>query len=293
MVRPSESHTKTLAHISDLHLGRSVADHERAIDLCRAFEDSAVDHVVVTGDVTHRGRRSELQLFQEVFAPLLAAGRMTVVPGNHDRLGEDLNEAIMPGARVQVARAPGLHIVRVNSTGEHNRRWIAGHGILHDADLDALDAAIDAAPADHLVVVAVHHHVLPQRADHLVERWVSAVGLPYASELARGRELVERVHGRCGLVLHGHRHRSYGEHLPGETRPLGIYNAGSSTLLGGARLFRHVGDRVLGPPSWLQAAPLTAAARNWAPEAATAVSRLARRVRAAGVGAPSASASAG
>src|SRR5262245_53280871 len=107
--------TRTLAHISDLHLGRSREDEARAGQLCRALVEIGADHVVVTGDVTHRGRRGELALFERAFAPLLAAGAMTIVPGNHDRLGDDLEERIMPGARVQARAVDGLYLVRVNS----------------------------------------------------------------------------------------------------------------------------------------------------------------------------------
>ena len=68
---------KTLAHISDLHLGRSRETTDRAAALCRTLVDADIDHVVVTGDVTNGGRREELALFARVFAPLMAAGRLT------------------------------------------------------------------------------------------------------------------------------------------------------------------------------------------------------------------------
>src|SRR5215471_13383580 len=103
------SRTRTLAHLSDLHLGRTPAEEVRCAQLCRSLVEIGVDHVLVTGDLTHRGRRRELEAFERSFAPLLAAGVVTVVPGNHDRLGDDLGEAMMPGPRVQAAEADGLH----------------------------------------------------------------------------------------------------------------------------------------------------------------------------------------
>ena len=57
---PMLTRARKLAHISDLHFGRSAESDARATRLCRALIDARIDHVVVTGDLTHRGRRREL-----------------------------------------------------------------------------------------------------------------------------------------------------------------------------------------------------------------------------------------
>src|SRR4029078_13052161 len=105
--------------------------------------------------------------------------------GNHDCLGDNVSQTIMPGPRVQTAVRPGVYVVRVNSTAPHNRSWLHGQGSLDDADLDAVDAALDAAPRGHLVVIALHHHVLPMPEEHAMERWSSGLGLPLKFKLAR------------------------------------------------------------------------------------------------------------
>lgn len=258
--------TCTLAHLSDLHFGRSAADEERCQQLCRALMEVGVDHVLVTGDITHRGRRRELAAFERVFAPFLRAGTITVIPGNHDRLGDDLGDDLMPGPRVQVAEAAGLHVVRVNSTGDHNRSWIAGHGELLDEDLAAVDAALDAAPADKLVVVAVHHHVIPLPEEHLAEWLSSFLGWPFTAELERGRDLLDRVRGRCGMVLHGHRHIPRGVRVQVDdcADAVHVYNAGSSPEIGGARIFEHAGGVLVSEPWWLQAVTEPESATSWA-----------------------------
>ena len=208
--------------------------------------ESDVDYVIATGDLTHRGLQRELDTYEQTFAPLQADGRLISVPGNHDCLGDDVSGAIMPGPRVQSACYPGLYVVRVNSTGPHNRSWLNGHGSLDDDDLNAIDVALDAAPAGHLVVIALHHHVLPMPEEHAMERLSSWLGFIYTAELPRGRDLLARVRGRCDLVLHGHRHVPRGARLFGPPRPMHVFNAGSSTELARVRVFAHNGD---GPPA--------------------------------------------
>jgi 3',5'-cyclic AMP phosphodiesterase CpdA len=241
---------KTLAHLSDVHLGRSEADAAALRGLVAALVEARIDHVVVTGDVTHRGRLDELATFRRLVAPI--ADRLTVVPGNHDRLGEDAARLLMRG-RVALERRDGLHLVRLDSTAPHNRRLLDGHGKLSGADVDAVEAAAGQAEPGQLVVLLLHHHVHPLPGDDLWERLSDLVGLPWTAELAAGRDMLGRLRGRCDLVLHGHRH------VPaelvvgrGSARPVRVVNAGSSTSLGRVRVFAHAGGQVVGE-GWLTA----------------------------------------
>jgi 3',5'-cyclic-AMP phosphodiesterase len=241
---------QTLAHISDLHLGRSETTDAEVARAVAAL--AAVDHVVVSGDVTHRGRTDELLRFERIFAPL--AGRLSVVPGNHDRTGDDLGARLRNGARVQTSLAGGAFIVRVDSTGAHNRFLLAGHGDLCQAILADVDAAIRTAPADTLVVVTMHHHPLPLPEETFPEVLASRVGLPFATELRLGAALLARLRGRCDLVLHGHRHVPRAATLfADDARPLGLYNAGCTPSLGRFRIFAHRDGKLCGPPGWILA----------------------------------------
>ncbi|MDB4970470.1 MAG: 3,5-cyclic-nucleotide phosphodiesterase [Myxococcales bacterium] len=243
---------RTLAHLSDLHLGRSPASDA---EVARAVDSlDGVDHVIVSGDVTHRGRTDEHARFERLFAPLAARGRLTVVPGNHDRLGDDVGARLRRGARVQTVTTPGLFVVRVDSTGAHNRFLLAGHGDLCDAIFDDIDCAVAEAPPAHLVVVTMHHHLLPLPEETFPELLATRVGLPYATELRLGAALLSRLRGRCDLVLHGHRHVPRATRLfVGDARPLGLYNAGCTPSLGRFRVFAHAAGRLLGAPGWLVA----------------------------------------
>ncbi|AGC46536.1 hypothetical protein MYSTI_05255 [Myxococcus stipitatus DSM 14675] len=246
---------RTLAHLSDLHLDLSVTSDTAARALMTALTECGADHVVVTGDLTHQGLREEYRRFLDIFSPLLDVGRLTFIPGNHDRPGNDVGRGWMDGLKVRTVRCPGVYFVCVDSTGEHNRNYFASHGTLSRDTVEKVECALNAAPRDALVAVLVHHHVLPLPEESLPERLASKLGWPHASELSLGAELVKRIQGRCDLVLHGHRHRP-GESVldPVRGRALRVCNAGSSTDLGRFRLFRHSEGRLVGEPEWYHSA---------------------------------------
>ena len=177
---------------------------------------------------------------------------MTVIPGNHDRLGDDVADSIQAGPSVSISEPPGLHLVRFDSTGPHNRAWLAGHGTMLDEDVQALEAAAKRARPGAVVAILLHHHLLPLPADHTAERVCSWLGWPYANELDRGPDLLAALHGSCDLVLHGHRHTPQSITLfQNEARPLSIFNAGSSTELGRVRVFFHDAGQLREGFGWL------------------------------------------
>lgn len=229
----------SFAHISDLHVGLDIRADRAAEALCGTLLDEQPSLVLCTGDVTHRGRRTELERFRHIFGPLLRTGRMLVVPGNHDRLGDDIHQELMPGRRVQAQRHGSVWVVRLDSTGAHNRRWLDGHGAVTPRDLDDVEEALRGAPPGLQSVLMLHHHPLPLTEDHFAERVANLLGWPNARELPSGVELLRRVRGLCDVVLHGHRHVP-AEILPfpRDSRPLRIFSAGSSTLQRSFRLFR-------------------------------------------------------
>jgi 3',5'-cyclic AMP phosphodiesterase CpdA len=240
----------TLAHVSDLHIGLDADTDARAASVVERLLAADVDRVLLSGDVTHRGRRVELARFDRLFEPLRS--RLVVVPGNHDRLGDDVAGALMAGPRVQVERGPGLLVVRLDSTAAHNRHWASSHGELTARDIEDVVAAVEAAPAGAVVAVLLHHHLLPLPEDHLFEQLASFLGWPNAEELALGAALLDRLLGRCDLVLHGHRHHAGAVVLAGANgRTLRVLNAGSTPRLGRVRVLTHDAGQVL-DARWLE-----------------------------------------
>ena len=243
---------KRLAHISDIHLGRSRQIERQSEMLVEKLLGIPLDHIVLTGDLTHRGRHVELRRFKEIFAPLLATGKMTMIPGNHDRVGEDAGLSIMGGRRVDLASAPGLHLVRVDSTGPHNRSYFDSHGMLCEKVIQQVVEMLERSPPDSLRVVALHHHVLPLPEEDFFERFSAKMGWPNAAELALGPHLLTQIQGRCDLVLHGHRHVPWESELrPSGLQPLSIYNAGSSVEMGAFRVFEHEAGALRDAPDWV------------------------------------------
>ncbi len=243
---------KTLAHISDLHIGRWSRSFKSTVLLYQTLIKQKVDYVVVSGDVTENGRLAEYRIFNEIFSDLIGQGRVFLVPGNHDRLGHEVANMMMNGNDLEIFRAAGLHLIRLDTTGAHNRRLFSGHGHLDQSRLERLVRAVAEAQPSDLVVVIFHHHPLSLPEDLISEKIASFFRWPYASELALGMELVKKLRGTCDLLLHGHRHKAWEHVFSEDSRPLHIYNAGASNLLGGFRLFKFTPGKLWSPPEWIK-----------------------------------------
>ena len=252
---------RTLVHLSDLHIGLSAKTDQAAQALCHNLVASDADHVVVTGDVTHGGRICEMRRFSEIFRPLLVAGKLTVIPGNHDRLHDEAGCSLM-ASRAEAVSLDGLYLVKVDSTGPHNRSFLAGHGALDQALVDEVLALLYRAPETSLCAILIHHHLLPLPVETFVEWFANAMRWPFAGELSLGLQLLRKAIGKCDLVLHGHRHVPHQTFFAGGGRPLSLFNAGSSTELGAYRVFTHVAGRLVGAPSWVDVG-WSAARRPW------------------------------
>ncbi len=252
MLRHIESQTvlQKIAHVSDLHIGYIAGRLQALIAIRDRLRELRIDHVLVTGDVTEHGSASEFRQFKRVFAEFSRTGRLTVLPGNHDRTGQDIARQMHRNKRVVIVRRDGLHLVVVDSTGPHNRYRLLSHGKIDQAIIDQVDQAVAMASPGSLVIVALHHHVMPQAVDYWIEKMATIMRFPFAKELHLGQSLVQRLLGRCDLILHGHRHKPMETRFVEQQRSLTIYNSGSSTELGAFRVFTFQNGKVIGDPVW-------------------------------------------
>ena len=144
-----------IAHISDLHCGSryhipSLAT--RVIDELNALEP---DVVIVTGDLTDMGFRSEFRQAHRLIDQLKCENRLVLI-GNHDaRNVGDVHFEELFGARRRELELEGMRIVGLDSSepdpvsgriGRDSYRWLEERFAFDDAEFK---------------VVAMHHHLVP------------------------------------------------------------------------------------------------------------------------------------
>jgi 3',5'-cyclic AMP phosphodiesterase CpdA len=197
-------------------------------------------HVLLTGDLTALGDEVEFAHVRSLFAPLLAEGRLTVIPGNHDRYTDTPRSRVfermfaselkseMPehadargypfvkllGKRLALV---GLDSTRVNSWGHYLL------GRLGRSQLSRLGRVLDDVRlAGRTILVLTHHGpVGPSGRFNLRE-----------SGLVDAGRLLRILRGRPVVVAHGHSHHRYWHRARGGAPH--TFGGGSSTEGAGA-----------------------------------------------------------
>ncbi len=173
------------------------------------------EHAVLTGDLSAMGHEDELGLAREVLEPWLREGRLTVIPGNHDRytdapgrrvfervfapylasaLPEHADAQGYPFVRLvgEEAAVVGLDSTRVGALGQ----YVVGR--LGRAQLLALGRVLDDPRlAGRTVHVLSHHGPFGPRGTF---DWAH-------SGLVDWRLLLSTLAGRPVVFHHGHSHR--------------------------------------------------------------------------------------
>ena len=185
-------------HLSDLHFGRN--EKPESIEaLAKLVEEARPELVIASGDLTHRGLRSQHERAAEFLRGLQLP--LLTIPGNHDipytfpkrftrpwKEFERLWEETEP-----VFRSENLMVVGLNSV----RPWRHQSGRLRDDQVLRAGELLREAPAEALRIVVFHHHLL---------------GAPWRSRkkpvAKRNRVLGLLVEAGADLVLAGHIHQS-------------------------------------------------------------------------------------
>ncbi len=190
---------RTLAHLSDLHFGRTSA---RLVEAVLAdVRALAPDLVVVSGDLTQRGRSAEYRAARS-FLDRLPAPRL-VVPGNHDIPLFDLARRFLsPLGRwrrhIGDELAPFHGDEELAVLGLNTARSLAwANGRVSHEQMALVRARLCGLAGSPFKVVVTHHPFLPPP------------GRPRAAVVGRVAQAM-RVVQACGvdMILSGHRHRS-------------------------------------------------------------------------------------
>jgi 3',5'-cyclic AMP phosphodiesterase CpdA len=188
-----------ILHISDIHVGSRAASpiHTALTPLIERIDPELV---IMSGDLTHRGRREQHEgaaaFLRDLGRPLL------VIPGNHDippwtslgRFTRTFDEFERQWERTEpVYQSETVLAVGLNSV----RPWRHQSGAIADRQLKWVAAEMARSPAGALRVVALHHHLLgaPWRT------WKPPLS-------RRSRVLGRLVDAGAELVLAGHVHQS-------------------------------------------------------------------------------------
>lgn len=214
----------TLVHLSDLHFGRPVdLDQIRAVE--RLAPALAPDAVLVSGDISQRGRHGEYQRGLAFLERMRETAPTLLVPGNHDvewwkspfgifgrRLlyakyrryfGEDVTPVLrLPG--LVVAGALSAHGLAAGSV-TWNQRDLTVKGHLPAAETDRLTRLFAAEPAGTAKVAVLHHNVL---RGEISDR----MGLAHWAGAQRRLDATG-----ADVVLCGHDHQEGAGLLPGGT----------------------------------------------------------------------------
>ena len=188
-----------ILHVSDAHIGRG-DDLAPLLAVRELGAELQPDLLVVTGDMTHRGRpdqmRRSAEILRELGLPLLA------VPGNHDipytfpdRFTKTFEQwEVAYGDPQPLYSSESLVVVGLNSV----RPWLHQAGALREDQLSHAAARLRDAPGGAYRAVALHHHLA-------APPWPKASKKPI-----RERDRVLRALGEAGaeLVLSGHVHQA-------------------------------------------------------------------------------------
>jgi 3',5'-cyclic AMP phosphodiesterase CpdA len=249
-----ESAIVRLGHISDLHLadraryprhGFAAKDCDRhsvklAKGLLDALKEVGIDHLVVTGDLTLSAEPREFERAADLLRPWAQAGKLTVVPGNHDVWTEESVDTgrflrtIGPDGKGMRRPAPTYpHVVALGTEAVlvalDSARWgedpRTTAGKLGAEQLrSARELCREHQKQGKATVLAFHHHVLlpPERIPS--DAAVARMPLADADQVIR---LVAEL--PVAAVLHGHRHCAFRVDVPGVKGPVPILCAGSAS----------------------------------------------------------------
>lgn len=191
---------KRIAHLSDLHFGRH--DEAVAARLLADIREAAPDLIVITGDLTQRGRRRQFAAARDFIATLPPP--ILVVPGNHDIPLYDIGQRFL-GRLARYQRyicndlQPFFADDEIAVLGLNTARSATfANGRISYAQAAAISTVFAEVPAGRCRILAIHHPLTapPSAGD--------------AAVVGRADMALEAVsEAGVRVVLSGHYHRAY------------------------------------------------------------------------------------
>jgi 3',5'-cyclic AMP phosphodiesterase CpdA len=188
-----------ILHVSDLHTGiREHPDVEAAV--AALVERVQPELVVASGDLSHRGRRAQLERAHRFLSSL--GPPVLAVPGNHDLPHSFPSRFTRPYAEFErlwetvepTYASASLHVVGLNSTRPYRHQ----SGALPDDRLRRAAERLGEAAEGAYRVVVLHHHLLGSP-------WRAARKRP----LARRSEVLRALASAgADLIVGGHIHQA-------------------------------------------------------------------------------------
>jgi 3',5'-cyclic AMP phosphodiesterase CpdA len=171
---------------------------------------SEPDLVLITGDLTALALPEEFELARRALQPLLDRVPTLVLPGNHDVYSSEavrahyLADQFGPWMHLTPDGLARLSLGDTQVIGlDPNRPHLTASGVLPDAQLRALPAALAEVPPEQFLVLALHYPVLDRRGEVYDGGWH---GLRNARALI---SLLEASPRRPDLIVHGHLHHGF------------------------------------------------------------------------------------
>ncbi|MBI5164111.1 MAG: metallophosphoesterase [Magnetospirillum sp.] len=194
---------RVLAHLSDLHFGRTDAKVVEA--LVADLHHVRPDLVVISGDLTQRARSHQFAEARAFLARLPAPA--VVVPGNHDLAPfyRPLHRLFTPREKFHrhlPDHAPWPlwiddEVVAIGLDSTRSLRWQSGK--LHTRHLDHIDRVIAESPPAACKVAFLHHPPATHSTGHPFEA-VAERGIDLALAGHVHKAHVELIHGGGGTT---------------------------------------------------------------------------------------------
>lgn len=197
-------------------------------DLVAHLLEQAPDLLVITGDLTAQALDGEFDKALRVLRPALEAQPTIVMPGNHDVYTRGARDA----DRIAQTFGPWLHrdgpigkitvgCVDVVTLDPNRPTFIHASGEIPAAQLDALRAYLE-EPSDNALILGLHYPVVDRHGEVYdgVHR-----GLLNARALL---DVLGSAPRKPDLVIHGHEHHGYRQHIELGSDTLLTVDCGSS-----------------------------------------------------------------